>query len=138
MVRTSVCPSSPLATAPAQNISALSEYLEPRTASVRFELAVDEPLSLAGLIIRDRRPILPLTSFGGRPFTSVTKLRAAVLSGAVRYGLVSSFGCRTQPAGRPGCTPAALWIGQHGVDVTSQTSLVGRSRLYLLTPDRAA
>jgi 4-amino-4-deoxy-L-arabinose transferase-like glycosyltransferase len=125
------------ATAP-ENATALSAYLRDRARGARYELAVDEPLSLAPLVIRDQRPILPLTSFGGRPLTSVEAVLAAVRTGAVRYGLVSRVNCAPARSARSAaCTPAALWIRAHGVDVTSAVGLVGAARLYRLRPDGA-
>ena len=138
LVRSHANDSLGLATTAPENAVALSRYLRTASAGTRYELAVDEPLALAPLVIRDQRPILPLTSFGGRPLTSVEQLRAAVRSGAVRYGLVSRPGCtvaRNAPAA--GCVPAALWIRVHGSDVTRSVGLVGATHLYLLSADRA-
>jgi 4-amino-4-deoxy-L-arabinose transferase-like glycosyltransferase len=112
---------------------ALSGYLSPRTAGVRYELAVDNPLLVAPLIIRDRRAILPLTpGFGTHQLISTAALRAAIAAGEVRYGLVTDRSCAVDPSGKAYCTPAALWIRRHGVDVTRRAHLSGRSHLYLL------
>ncbi len=138
VVRTNADDSLGLATQPAANVAALSNFLRPRTIGARYELAVDEPLGLAGLIIRDRRQILPLTSFAGRALTSVAELRSAVRSGEVRYALVGSYGCGPAHSGRAGCTPAALWIRRNGVDITGVVGLTGWSHLYLLRADLAA
>jgi hypothetical protein len=123
LVRTKANDSLGLATTAPQNAAVLSSYLASRTAGVRYELAAEDPLSLAPLVMHDQRPILPLTSFAARPLTSLAQLRADIAAGRVR------------PA--PGCVPTALWIRQQGIDVTSSVGLVGRERLYLLTPDRA-
>ena len=61
------------------------------------ELAVDEPLALAPLIVRDLQPILPLSSFAGRPLTGLPALRAAVAAGRVRFGLVARVRCTRAP-----------------------------------------
>jgi hypothetical protein len=107
--------------------------LTPRTAGSRYELAVDDPLAVAPLIIRDQRPILPLTpSFGAYQLVGLAALRAAVLDGEVRYALVADRRCGADPAGKAYCTPAALWIRRHGIDVTKRAGLTGRSHLYLL------
>ena len=84
-------------------------------------------MALAPLVISDARPILPLTSFGGRPLTSVGEVSAAVRSGAVRYGLVAPRRCdQGRNATAAGCVPAAVWIRQHGIDVTGAVGLTGR------------
>ncbi len=138
LVRSKANDSLGLATTAPENATALSAYLRDRTVAVRFELAVDEPLSLAPLVIRDQRPILPLTSFGGRQLTSVEALRAAVRSGAVRYGLVSRVGCALpRNTTAAACAPASQWVRAHGVDVTGSVGLVGAARLYRLPPDGA-
>ncbi|MDQ2761817.1 MAG: glycosyltransferase family 39 protein [Actinomycetota bacterium] len=137
LVRTGANDSLGLATAPAGDAAALSRYLEPRTAGVHYELAIDEPLALAPLIIRDRRPILALTSFGGRPLAGIGQLVAAVRTGAVRYGLAGNYNCGPRSANRAACGPAALWIRHNGIDVSSPAGLTGGSKLYLLLPSRA-
>ncbi|MGI8864480.1 MAG: ArnT family glycosyltransferase [Solirubrobacteraceae bacterium] len=136
LVRTNANDSLGLAAMPASSATALSNYLTSRTAGLRYELAVDEPLALAPLLIHDRRPILPLTSFGGIPLTSRSSLLAAVRAGEVRYGLVARRRCGPANRGWAACGPAAQWIRQTGLDVTPQ-GLVGPSRLYLLSAARA-
>jgi hypothetical protein len=138
LVRSKANDSLGLATTAPENAAALSRYLQAPTTGLRYEVAVDEPLSLAALVIHDQRPILPLTSFGGRPLTGVEQLRAQIRAGAVRYGFVSRVSCGTaRNAGSAACVPAALWIRRRGIDVTRSVGLVGASRLYLLTADRA-
>ncbi len=138
LVRSAANDSLGLATTAPENAVALSRYLRTPTAGLKYELAVDDPLSLAPLVIRDARPILPLTSFGGRPLTSVAEVSAAVRAGAVRYGLVSPRRCElARNTASASCAPAAMWIRQHGIDVTDAVGLIGAPHLYLLSPDRA-
>ncbi|MGI8411871.1 MAG: ArnT family glycosyltransferase [Solirubrobacteraceae bacterium] len=138
LVRSEANDSLGLATAPAGNTAALSSYLSSRTTHIRYELAVDEPLALAPLIIHDQRPILPLTSFGGRPLVGLPQLLAAVRAGTVRYGLVGNYRCGPKTANWAACGPAAMWIRAHGVDVTPAVGLLGSSRLYRLPSATAA
>jgi 4-amino-4-deoxy-L-arabinose transferase-like glycosyltransferase len=121
-----------LATVRPTTTALLSTFLRPRTAGIRYEVASDDPTSLAPLIIRDQRPILPLTSFGGQPLTDVSALRAAVASGQVRYGFVGDRPCGPATARKPWCDAAAVWIRQHGVDVSKDAGLQGHERLYRL------
>jgi 4-amino-4-deoxy-L-arabinose transferase-like glycosyltransferase len=126
-----------LATAPPAELTALETYLGPRTSGLRYELAVDEPLALAPLILHEGRPILPLTSFGGIPLTSPAALQAAISAGRVRYGLIGGYRCGAGNRTAAGCSPAANWIRQHGIDVTRSAGLPHGSRLYLLTAGAA-
>ena len=138
LVRAKANDSLGLATTAPENAIALSQYLRTPTAGMKYELAAEDPLSLAPLVISDARPILPLTSFGGRPLTSVAGVAAAVRTGAVRYGLVSRRDCElARNATSASCAPAAVWIRQHGIDVTGTVGLSGAARLYLLLPGRA-
>ena len=123
-----------LAVTSSANARALSVFLRPRTAGLRYELAADEPLSLAPLIISDERAILPLTSFKGEPLVRLAQLEAAVEAGRVRYGLVSAYGCGGGHRACAACTSAARWIRAHGVNVTADAGLTGRERLYRLSP----
>jgi len=111
----------------------ISRYLRYRTVGVRYELAVDDPLELAPLIIHDARPILPLTSFAAEPLMSVRRLQQAVRSGAVTYALVGNYRCPRLRNGAA-CVPAALWIRDHGIDVSAKAGIPAavRLRLYLL------
>ena len=138
LVRSKANDSLGLATTAPENAVALSRYLRTPTTGLKYELAAEDALALAPLVISDARPILPLTSFGGRPLTSVGEVSAAVRSGAVRYGLVAPRRCdQGRNATAAGCVPAAVWIRQHGIDVTGAVGLTGAAHLYLLTPDRA-
>jgi hypothetical protein len=116
--------------------SALWRYLGPRTAGTRYELAVDEPLALAPLIIHDERAILPLTSWQGQPLIPLSELKAAVQAGTVRYGLVGNYFCGRSTATWAACQTTSLWIRHNGIDVTKAVGLPpgGRQRLYLLLP----
>jgi hypothetical protein len=137
LVRSAANDSLGLATAMPGNAAALSRYLGPRTIGARYELAVDEPLALAPLVIRDRRPLLPLTSLGGEPLARLPRLLDAVRSGVVRYGLVGHYRCVPSTSRWAACAATSQWIRRNGVDVTAAVGLRGASRLYLLIPTSA-
>jgi hypothetical protein len=116
-----------LMTLPNRVQRSLSSYLDPRTASEHYELAVDEPFGLAPLIIHDARPILPLTSFGTQVVT-LGELQRAVRTGAVRYALM--YTCQARPL--LACGSMARWVRAHGTDVSSGARLPQFVRLYRL------
>jgi hypothetical protein len=135
LIRAKANDSLGLATATRSTSQALETYLEPRTAGLRYELAVDEPLALAPLIIHDQRPILPLTSFHGILAVRLPELQAAIQAGAVRYALVGKFYCGPRQRMWASCGPAAVWIRRNGIDVTAAARLEhASSKLYLLLP----
>jgi 4-amino-4-deoxy-L-arabinose transferase-like glycosyltransferase len=132
LVRQNTNDSHGLTSISAKDTRTLSRYLGPRTVGLRYELAVDEPISLAPLIIRDGRPILPLTSFKGILAVRLPQLRAAIQAGQVRYALVGNYACTAEHRAWASCGPAALWIRRHGINVSAQAGLASTSRLYLL------
>lgn len=134
LVRAHTSDSIGLATHAPATERALSSYLVPRTFGIRYELAVDEPLALAPMVVSDQRPILPLTSFRGAPLVGLTRLKAAVRSGEVRYGLVGMHKCKGAGDISAACVPAARWIRQNGIDVSRAAGVGHGVRLYLLLP----
>jgi 4-amino-4-deoxy-L-arabinose transferase-like glycosyltransferase len=134
LVRSGQSDSMGLATHSLPAQAALWEYLEPRTVGLRYELAADEPLALAPLIIHDQRPILPLTSFKGILAVRLPELKAAVQAGEVRYAIVANHTCAPQGDQNAACGEAATWIRKNGVNVSSEVKLPGGQRLYLLLP----
>ena len=134
LVREHATDSLGLATHAPGTEAALSRYLEPRTTGTRYEVAVDEPLALAPMIIHDQRPIFPLTSFHGLPVRSLGQLRAAVQAGEVRYAVLGAFKCGPHNRTWASCGPAALWIRQNSIDVSAAAGLTGASKLYLMLP----
>jgi 4-amino-4-deoxy-L-arabinose transferase-like glycosyltransferase len=111
---------------------ALSTYLRAHQASARYELAAGASTSVASLIVQDRRPVLMLTTYNGLPFTSVTRLKALIARGEVRYAFLN-FSCGPDAAPRTaGCAPAAIWIRAHGTDVSRRAGLRTRGVLWRL------
>jgi 4-amino-4-deoxy-L-arabinose transferase-like glycosyltransferase len=102
---------------------ALSRYLLAHQGSARYELAAGAATSVASLIVQDVRPVLMLTTYEGRPFTSVTQLEHLIARGEVRYALLDSVCTPHAVNTSAGCAPAARWIRAHGTDVSHQAGL---------------
>jgi len=108
--------------APAEQ-RALSAYLLPRQGSARYQLAAGSATAVASLIVADRRPILMLTTYNGRPFTSVSALKRTIARGEVRYAFINSLCGPHSPKTTSGCAPAALWVRAHSTDVSRRAGL---------------
>lgn len=108
--------------APAEQ-HALSAYLPPRTRGLRYELAAGSATAVASLIVRDQRPVLMLTTYNGRPFTSIAELKRAIARREVRYAFINSFCGRHAIATNAGCAAAARWVRAHASDVSRQAGL---------------
>jgi 4-amino-4-deoxy-L-arabinose transferase-like glycosyltransferase len=111
---------------------ALSIYLRAHQGAARYEFAAGTATGVASLIVQDVQPVLMLTSYNGRPFTSVAELHRAVERGEVRYAVLQS-GCgpRSSPTAA-GCAPAARWVRAHGQDVSRQAGLPRGGLLWRL------
>ncbi len=102
---------------------ALSAYLLAHRQGARYELAAGSATAIASLIVADRLPVLMLTTYNGRPLTTVAQLRDAAARREVRYAFLSSLcGSRPRPT-HPGCAPSARWAVAHGVDISRQAGL---------------
>ncbi len=104
---------------------ALSVYLRAHQGAARYELAAASATTVASLIVADRRPVLMLTTYNARPFTSVPELRMAIARGEVRYAYLDSLCGRHSPKTTSGCAPAARWVAAHATDVSRQAGLHG-------------
>lgn len=117
---------------PASTAVALSSYLRAHQGSARYEFAAEAATRAAAVIVRDGRPVLILTSFNGRPFTSVPALARSARAGQVRYALLGG-GCGPQTKRTlPACSPQAAWVRAHGTDVSMQARLPRSKLLWRL------
>jgi len=110
------------ALAPAEQ-RALSAYLLAHRGGARYELAAGSATAVASLIVADRLPVLMLTTYDGRPLTTVAQLRRASNRGEVRYAFLSSLCGRHPRATNAGCAPAARWVVTHATDVSQAARL---------------
>ena len=112
---------------------ALSAYLLANQDRVHYEVAAGSSTSVASLIVQDSRPVLVLTTYSGRPFTSVARLRRLIAAGEVRYAFLDSACDPHRPGASAGCAPAARWIRAHAMDASSQAGLARRGVLWRLS-----
>ncbi len=111
---------------PAPELDALSSYLRAHQGSARYEVAAQSATQIGSLIVKDVRPVVILTSYGARQFTSVTKLKALIAAGEVRYAFLNSPCPHHSSAARsknPACSAPAQWIRAHATDVSREAGL---------------
>ena len=102
---------------------ALSAYVVPRQGSARYELAAGSATAVASLIVQDQRPVLMLTTYNGRPLTSIAELKLAITRREVRYAFINSLCGTHSTKTTSGCAPAARWVRTHATDVSRQAGL---------------
>lgn len=110
----------------------VSSYLRSHQGSARYELAAESATQIGSLIVQEARPVLVLTTYDARVFTTVPELRRAIARGEVRYAFLNTFcGKHISPI-NAACSRPARWIRAHGTDVSHQAGLSRGGVLWLL------
>jgi 4-amino-4-deoxy-L-arabinose transferase-like glycosyltransferase len=104
-----------------QALDRLAAFLAANGGRSRYEVASSSVERAAPLIVRDGRPVLMLTSEGGRPLLSAARLATQVAGGHVRYALLARGPCAT--SGGSTCAPAVRWALRHSRDVSAAAGL---------------
>ena len=117
---------------PTEEQRLLSAYLRAHQGTAKYELASVSATGIGSLIVQDARPVLVLTSYGSRVFTSVARLQRLIAEGQVRYAFLNASCGRHGSALNPGCSAPAKWVRAHATDVSSQAGL--KSKLLWLLP----
>jgi 4-amino-4-deoxy-L-arabinose transferase-like glycosyltransferase len=111
----------------------VSAYLRSHQGGARYELAAESATQIGSLIVRDARPVLILTTYDARVFTTVPELRRAIARGEVKYAFLNSFcGKHISPI-NAACSRPARWIRAHATDVSRRAGL-SRGRVLWLLP----
>jgi hypothetical protein len=111
---------------------ALSTYLIAHQDGARYELAAESATGIGSLIVQDARPIVVLTTYEARVFTSVAKLQRLIAEGQVRYAFLSTYCGHHTSTTNAACAAPAQWIRAHGTDISRQAGLSHAKTLYLL------
>ncbi len=110
----------------------LSAYLLAHQDGARYEVAAESATAVGSLIVQDARPVLVLTTYDARVFTSVAKLKRLIAEGKVRYAFLNTFCARAAQPVNPACSAPARWVRAHGTDVSAEAGLPQGGLLYLL------
>ena len=76
---------------PGEEQRLVSAYLRAHQGDARYELAAESATQIGSLIVQDARPVLILTTYDARVFTTVPELQRAIAKGEVRYAFLNSF-----------------------------------------------
>jgi 4-amino-4-deoxy-L-arabinose transferase-like glycosyltransferase len=110
----------------------LSAYLRAHQGSARYEVAAESATQIGSLIVQDARPILVLTTYNARVFTTVPRLQRLIAKGEVRYALLNSACGKRLSSVNAACAAPARWIRAHGKDVSREARLPRGGVLWLL------
>jgi 4-amino-4-deoxy-L-arabinose transferase-like glycosyltransferase len=117
---------------PSETQRLLSIYLRAHQNGAKYEVAAQSATQIGSLIVQDARPILVLTTYGSRVFTTVPELERAIARGEVRYAYLNSACSRRASSTNPACSAPARWIREHGTDVSRRAGLRQSKVLWLL------
>jgi 4-amino-4-deoxy-L-arabinose transferase-like glycosyltransferase len=117
---------------PGEELEPLSKYLRANQRGARYEVAAQSATQIGALIVRDGRPVVVLTSYGARVFTTTDRLKRLIAKGEVRYAFLNSPCPHHISPNNPACSPPAKWIRAHGTDVSHEAKLRRGKTLWLL------
>jgi 4-amino-4-deoxy-L-arabinose transferase-like glycosyltransferase len=117
---------------PSETQRLLSSYLRAHQNGAKYEVAAQSATQIGSLIVQDARPILVLTTYGSRVFTTVPELERTIARGEVRYAYLNSTCSRHASSTNPACSAPARWIREHGTDVSRRAGLRQSKVLWLL------
>jgi 4-amino-4-deoxy-L-arabinose transferase-like glycosyltransferase len=117
---------------PSEELNVASRYLLAHQGSARYEVAVQSATQIGSLIVKDARPIVILTTYNARVFTSVTKLKRLIAAGELRYAFLNTPCPRHPLPTDPGCSAPAKWIRAHAHDVSREAGLKRGGVIWLL------
>jgi 4-amino-4-deoxy-L-arabinose transferase-like glycosyltransferase len=117
---------------PGEELEPLSKYLRANQRGARYEVAAQSATQIGALIVRDGRPVVVLTSYGARVFTTTEQLKRLIAKGEVRYAFLNSPCPHHVSPNNPACSPPAKWIRAHGTDVSREAKLRRGKTLWLL------
>ena len=69
----------------------LSAYLRAHQGGAKYEVAAESATQIGSLIVKDALPIAVLTTYNGRVYTTIGKLKRMIAAGQVRYAYLSTF-----------------------------------------------
>jgi hypothetical protein len=110
----------------------LSAYLKAHQDGARYEVAAESATGIGSLIVQDAKPIVVLTTYDARVYTSVAKLQHLIAAGSVRYAFLNTFCTSYAASTNAACSAPVKWVRAHGKDVSRAAGLPQGGLLYLL------
>lgn len=117
---------------PVEEQRLVSEYTRAHQGDAYYQLAALSATQVGSLIVADARPILVLTTYAGRVYTTVPELEHQIALGRVRYAFLNSYCSHGIAPGNPACSAPARWIRAHGTDVSKEAGLTTPQVLWRL------
>ncbi len=117
---------------PGDVLNPLSSYLRAHQGTARYEVAAQSATQIGALIVKDARPVLVLTSYAAKVFSTTAELKRKIAAGEVRYAFLNAPCPHLISPKNPACSPPAKWIRAHGTDVSRKAGLPHNKVLWRL------
>jgi 4-amino-4-deoxy-L-arabinose transferase-like glycosyltransferase len=117
---------------PTEELQLLSSYLRAHQGHARYEVTAESATQIGALIVKDVRPVVILTTYGARVFTTVPGLERLIARGEVKYAFLNSKCGHRIARLNAACSAPARWVRAHGTDVSAQAGLAHSKVLWLL------
>lgn len=117
---------------PGDVLNPLSSYLRAHQGTARYEVAAQSATQIGALIVKDARPVVVLTSYAAKVFTTVEQLKRKIAAGEVRYAFLNAPCPHLISPKNPACSAPAKWIRAHGTDVSRKAGLPHNKVLWRL------
>jgi 4-amino-4-deoxy-L-arabinose transferase-like glycosyltransferase len=137
-INTNVSDAGYVGALPPEELRPASAYLRAHQGSARYQVAAESSTGIGALIVKDARPIIVLTTYNARVFTSVAHLRRLIARGEVRYAFLNSLCGRRASSLNGACSAPVVWVQAHGRDVSREAGLSRGGVLWLLPGASAA
>ncbi|MGA8365004.1 MAG: glycosyltransferase family 39 protein [Solirubrobacteraceae bacterium] len=131
-IRSGVTDAGYVGALPREEQRLVSSYLRSHQGSARYELAAESATQIGSLIVQEARPVLILTTYDARVFTTVPELQRAIARGDVKYAFLNSFCGRHISPINAACARPVRWIRAHGTDISRKAGLSRGGVLWLL------
>ena len=131
-IETNVTDAGYVGALPSEEQRLVSTYLREHQGDARYELAAESATQIGSLIVQDARPVVILTTYDARVFTSVAKLQRLIAQGEVKYAFLNSFCGKHISSINAACSVPARWVRAHGTDVSRAAGLSRGGVLWLL------
>jgi len=117
---------------PGDVLGPLSNYLRAHQGTARYEVAAQSATQIGALIVKDAKPVVVLTSYAAKVFTTTAELKRKIAAGEVRYAFLNAPCPHLISPKNPACSPPAKWIRAHGTDVSREAGLPHSKVLWRL------
>jgi 4-amino-4-deoxy-L-arabinose transferase-like glycosyltransferase len=132
LVKNNVSDAGYVGALPSEEQRQVSAYLRAHQGGAHYEMAAESATQIGSLIVQDARPVVILTTYEARVFTSIAKLQRLIAEGKVRYAFLNSYCGHEISTVNAACAAPAKWIRAHGTDVSRQAGLSRHKVLWLL------